>query len=140
MNHPGQDRQRWLTLEQEKSRVAGKIGILETRHFRDSELVTRHFRSNRFRGCSACSLADYHKYDLFQIQVREIESTRLLRQPCSTRNKFHISLILNLLAHPEAFVYQLMWSLNSLSGVSRYGVGNFTLSLVSFMQSFKLRK
>ena len=46
------------------------------------------------------------KYDLFQIQVREIESTRLLRQPCSTRNKFQISLILNLLAHLEAFVYQ----------------------------------
>ena len=88
-----------------------------------------------FRGCSACSLANYHKYDLFQIQVHKntrdreyvITSPALYFGHTCTRNKFQISLILNLLAHLEAFVYQnchllrlflLMWSLNSLS-VSR---------------------
>ena len=83
-----------------------------------------------FRGCSACSLADHHKDDLFQIQVREIESTWLLRQPCSTRNKFQISLILNLLGHLEAFVYNFINVIAELA-VRRVAVWCWQFHIVS---------
>ena len=67
------------------------------------------------------------------------------RVPALQYNKFQISFNIKTcwLIWKHSFiktVTSLMWSLNSLSGVSRYGVGNFTLSLVSFMQSSKLRK